>query len=179
SLRPAALIGETAKVPTTRYSKYEATLEDLDMADLMRMLQDRPMQSGFDRDPFDPDPDYRPSMQDLYEAITEALLDNDLISDELLQKAIESEDWLDSELGRTVRRLAQRLGDEGYIRPDGSAPGEESEAGSGAAGGEAPERAGFTLTDKAIDFLGYRTLRDLLGAAGMSSVGSHDTRFSS
>src|SRR5690606_27810068 len=36
----------------------------------------------------------------------------------------------------------------------------------------------FELTDKAIDFLGYRTLRDLLGAAGSSSVGSHDTRFS-
>src|SRR5690606_38106203 len=150
SLRPAALIGETAKVPTTRYSKYEATLEDLDMADLMRMLQDRPMQSGFDRDPFDPDPDYRPSMQDLYEAITEALLDNDLISDELLQKAIESEDWLESELGRTVRRLAQRLGDEGYIKADGMDPSEDQQSGQRSASGEAPARSTFDLTDKPI-----------------------------
>ena len=165
-------------MPTIRYSKYEATLDDLDMADLMRMLQDRLLQSGFDRDPFDPDPDYKPSMQDLYEAITEALLDNDLISDELLQKAIESEDWLDSELGRSVRRLAQRLGDEGFIKAEGMDPADDQQAGSGSAAGEAAARSTFELTDKAIDFLGYRTLRDLLGAAGASSVGSHDTKFS-
>ncbi|HZJ09120.1 MAG TPA: VWA domain-containing protein, partial [Trueperaceae bacterium] len=165
-------------MPTTRYSKYEATLEDLDMSDLMRMLQDRLLQSGFDRDPFDPDPDYQPTMQELYEAITEALLDNDLISDELLQSAYDAEQWLDSELGRTVKRLAKRLADEGYIRPEGSQPGEEREPGQGLGGGESDQRSTFTLTDKAIDFLGYRTLRELLGAAGKSSAGSHDTRFS-
>ena len=162
---------------TTRYSKYEGTLDDLDMADLMRMLQDRLLQSGFDRDPFDPDPDYQPSMQDLYEAITEALLDNDLISEELLQSAYEAEQWLDSELGRTVKGLAQRLADEGYIRPQGVQPGDGEQQGEGMGGGESPERSTFQLTDKAIDFLGYRTLRDLLGAAGKSSVGSHDTHF--
>src|SRR5690606_22642592 len=113
------------------------------------------------------------------EAIAEALLDHDLISEELLQSAYEAEQWLDSELGRTVKGLAQRLADEGYIRPQGSEPGAGAEQGQGPGAGEAPERSTFTLTDKAIDFLGYRTLRDLLGAAGKSSVGSHDTRFSS
>jgi Ca-activated chloride channel family protein len=34
----------------------------------------------------------------------------------------------------------------------------------------------FQVTDKALDFLGYRALRDLLGSLGKSSFGRHDTR---
>ena len=34
----------------------------------------------------------------------------------------------------------------------------------------------FELTDKALDFLGYKTLKDLLGSLGKSSFGRHDTR---
>jgi Ca-activated chloride channel family protein len=34
----------------------------------------------------------------------------------------------------------------------------------------------FEVTDKALDFLGYRALRDLLGSVGHSSAGRHDTR---
>ena len=163
-------------MPTVRYSRYEATLDDLDSADLMRMLSERLLQSGFDRDPFDPDPDWRPSMDDLYEAIAEALLQEDLLSDDMIQRAMEAEDWLDSEMGQVVKKLAQRLADEGFIRPDGQDPSGQESPGPGQ-GGEVEGRTQFQLTDKAIDFLGYRTLRDLLGAAGRSSVGSHDTRF--
>ena len=32
------------------------------------------------------------------------------------------------------------------------------------------------MTDKSLDFLGYRALRDLLGSVGKSSMGRHDTR---
>ncbi len=161
---------------TVRYSRYEGTLDDLDTSDLMRMLQDRLLQSGFDRDPFDPDPNWRPSMEDLYEAIAESLLENDLVTEEMIRQAMEAEDWLDSELGRAVKGLAQRLADDGFIRPRGDEPGDGERPGQGYAG-DASGRSEFELTDKAIDFLGYRTLRDLLGAAGRSSVGSHDTRF--
>ena len=34
----------------------------------------------------------------------------------------------------------------------------------------------FEITDKSLDFLGYRALRDLLGSLGKSSLGRHDTR---
>jgi len=34
----------------------------------------------------------------------------------------------------------------------------------------------FEVTDKGLDFLGYRALRDLLGSVGRSSLGRHDTR---
>ena len=42
-------------------------------------------------------------------------------------------------------------------------------------GPEAPA-ARFEVTDKSLDFLGYRALRDLLGSTGRSSFGRHDTR---
>ncbi len=34
----------------------------------------------------------------------------------------------------------------------------------------------FELTEKAVDFLGYKALRDLLGSLGKSSLGRHDTK---
>lgn len=155
----------------TRYSKYEAGLDDLDMADLMRMLQDQLLRSGFDRDPWDPDPDARATMAELYQAIAEALIANELIDERTLEQALEADDWLESELGRTVRELAQRLEREGYLRPgegDALVPGQGSGTGN-------PGQATFELTDKAADFLGYRTLKDVLGASGASSVGAHQT----
>jgi Ca-activated chloride channel family protein len=40
---------------------------------------------------------------------------------------------------------------------------------------KAAQQVEFNLTQKGIDFLGFRTLRHLLGAMGKSSFGSHDT----
>lgn len=162
-------------MPATRFSRYEATLDDLDMAELMRMIQSRLLSSGFERDPWDPDPDAGSTLQDLYDAIAEALVNEDLIPEDMLKAAMEADDWMDSELGEAVRELARRLEKEGYLRaeegegPNGTAPG----AGQGR---ESAGKARFELTDKSIDFLGYRTLRDVLGAGGTGSLGAHETR---
>lgn len=164
---------------TTRYSKYEPTLDDLDMADLMNMIRDRLLASGFDRNPWDPDPDHRQSMQDLYDAIAEALINNDLIPDDAIEDAMSAENWMESQLGEMVRELAQRLEREGYLEPSGgdSPDGREGRAGEGGGDATDPSQARFELTNKAIDFLGYRTLKDVLGGAGKSSVGAHETQF--
>ena len=165
-------------MPTTRYSKYEATLDDLDMSELMKMIQDRLMESGYQRNPWDPDPNYQQSMQDLYDAIAEALINNELVSDEMIEGAMEAENWMDSKLGEAVKELAQRLEREGYLKPS---EGEERDPNNPGQGGQGPDRdpgqAKFELTNKAIDFLGYRTLRDVLGGAGKSSIGAHETKF--
>jgi len=154
-----------------RYSRFEATLDDLDSAELMRMIQDRLLASGFERDPWDPDPDARATLDDLHEAIAEALLREGLVDESLLAAAMEADDWRQSELGRLVRDLAQRLERDGYLRP-----GEGEDAGPGAVGpARDPGRATFELTDKSIDFLGYRTLKDVLGGAGAASIGAHET----
>jgi Ca-activated chloride channel homolog len=166
-------------VSTTRYSKYEPTLDDLDMADLMKMIQDRLLESGFGRNPWDPDPDYKQTMQDLYDAIAEALINNDLVSEEALEQAMNADDWMDSRLGEMVKELAQRLEREGYLKPSGGEDGEPQPGAQGSGPDAQPGSVRFELTNKAIDFLGYRTLRDVLGAAGRSSVGAHDTNFQS
>ena len=167
-------------MPTTRYSKYEATLDDLDMSELMKMIQDRILESGFGRNPYDPDPNYQQTMQDLYDAIAEALINNELVSEEMIENAMNAEDWMQSELGETVKELAQRLEQEGYLKPQGGEEGNDPNQ-PGQGGGMGPDRdpgkAKFELTNKAIDFLGYRTLRDVLGGAGKSSIGAHDTKF--
>jgi len=160
-----------------RYSRYEATLEDLDMAELMRMIQDRLLSSGFESDPFAPDPDAGRTMKDLYEAIAEALLRENLIDEPVLREAVEADDWLSSRLGDTVRELASRLQREGFLRSGDDAP--DGGPGVGDAGDprerDDPGRARFELTDKAIDFLGYRTLREVLGGRGGAQLGAHDT----
>ena len=170
---------------STRFSRYEATLDDLDMAELMRRIQDRLLSSGFERDPFAPDPDAGRTMRDLYEAIAEALLRSDMIPDDVLQAALEADDWLESELGEMVRELARRLEREGYLRAEGGEGGAGAEAGDGAGQNGAaqdgpgqgdPGDARFELTDKSIDFLGYRTLRDVLGGRGGGTLGAHETR---
>jgi Ca-activated chloride channel homolog len=46
--------------------------------------------------------------------------------------------------------------------------------GKGSDGKETKVR--FEVTDKSIDFLGFKTLKDLLGSMGRSSFGAHDTR---
>lgn len=164
-----------------RYSKYEPTLDDLDSAELMRMIQDRLLASGYERDPWDPDPDARPTLDDLHEAIAEALLREGLVDESLLDAAMEADDWRQSELGRLVRDLAQRLERDGFLRPGegeepgGSEPGAEGSGPGAVAPARDPGRATFELTDKAIDFLGYRTLKDVLGGAGAASVGAHET----
>ena len=50
----------------------------------------------------------------------------------------------------------------------------QPQTGQGTAGNA--ENARFEVTDKAMDFLGYKALRDLLGPLGKSNFGRHDTR---
>lgn len=165
-------------MPATRYSKYEPTLDDLDMADLMQMIQDRLLESGFNRNPWDPDPNFQQSMQDLYDAIAEALINNDLVNEDTINEAMEAENWMDSQLGEMVKELAQRLEQEGYLKPQEGESDPTQPGGMGSTGPDGdPKQAKFELTNKAIDFMGYKTLKDVLGGAGKSSLGAHETKF--
>jgi Ca-activated chloride channel family protein len=68
------------------------------------------------------------------------------------------------------------MGEQGYITTPPDLEGErERRAGQGGFGPDQPP-VHFQVTDKTLDFLGYRALRDLLGSLGKSSYGRHDTR---
>jgi Ca-activated chloride channel homolog len=55
--------------------------------------------------------------------------------------------------------------------------GHQPVEGKGSIAQAAARDVNFNLTEKGIDFLGYKTLRGLLGSLGKSSFGSHDTPY--
>jgi Ca-activated chloride channel family protein len=130
-------------------------------------LSDFLLQSGFGYEPGEWDGD---DLQALHDAILEALMRRGLLSDEDLQKLMDDRDALEQFLQKTVERLVR----EGYLSTREGQPFHDPTGGGGFGPGSPPVK--FELTEKAVDFLGYKTLRDLLGSLGKSSFGRHDTR---
>jgi Ca-activated chloride channel family protein len=160
-----------------RYSKYTGEdLDGLDLEELLSKLSDLLLSSGFG-DPMDGDDGH--SMQALHDAILEALLNGGVLSDETLEKLL-GQGWQDADdaeerLDQLIARIVERLQHQGYLTSSpqsGVAPPQRPGQGMG------PDTAQyrFEITDKSLDFLGYRALRDLLGSIGRSSIGRHDTR---
>jgi Ca-activated chloride channel homolog len=164
-----------------RYSKYTGEdLDELDLEELLSRLSDLLLSSGFD-DPYGmPGRDGR-SMQSLHDAILEALLNGGLLSDETLEQMF-GKDWQDREdaearLDELIDRIIEKLQKQGYVTASPDLEGDrERREQSGAGFGGAERKFKFEITDKSLDFLGYRALRDLLGSIGKSSLGRHDTR---
>jgi Ca-activated chloride channel homolog len=153
----------------TRYHRYLGELwEDLNLEDLVGELSDFLLQSGFGVEPGEWEED---NLQALYDAILEALTRRGLLSDEDLQKLLDDGDALDQFLQKTVERMVR----EGYLRTrEGQPFHDPTQAGGG--WGPAGPPIKFEMTEKTVDFLGYKSLRDLLGSLGKSSFGHHDTR---
>ena len=154
----------------TRYHRYVGELwEDLNLEELVGELSDFLLQSGFGYEEGEWDED---SLQSLHDAILEALMRRGMLSDEDLQKLMDDADALEQFLQKTVERLIR----EGYLKTTEGMPFHDPTQGGGGGFGPASPPIKFELTEKGVDFLGYKTLRDLLGSLGKSSFGRHDTR---
>ena len=167
-----------------RYTKYTGELlDEIDIEDLVSKLSDMLLSSGFSDpwgDPSEGDEDR--TMQALHDAILEALFSGGVLSEEALQQLLGDPADGDQEAARQpledlIEQIIDRMMEQGFITaaPDLERERERRQG----AGGEVGEDAGpvtFEVTDKALDFLGYRALRDLLGSVGRSSAGRHDTR---
>ena len=162
-----------------RYGKFiPDLLDELDMDELMSKLSDLLLASGFG-DPYFSGTDDERSMQALYDAILDALLSGGVLPDQSLQQLLsdDSDEQAKQRLEQLIQQIVERMQESGYVTaaPDLQADQARREHGQG--GQEQPERpARFEVTDKALDFLGFRALRDLLGSLGKSSFGRHDTR---
>ena len=162
-----------------RYGKFvPGLLDELDMDELMSKLSDLLLASGFD-DPYFSGSDDERSMQALYDAILDALLSGGVLPDERLQELLGADGDAESKqrLEDLIKQIMERMQESGYVTtaPDTDADQARREQGAGSQGqAEAPAR--FEVTDKALDFLGFRALRDLLGSLGKSNFGRHDTR---
>jgi Ca-activated chloride channel family protein len=159
-----------------KYTKFTGEeLEGLDLEELMSQLSDLLLSSGFGN-PYDFDQTEH-TLQALHDAILDALLNGGLLPEDTLQRLLGQDGDPDTQdaLEQLVQQIIDRLHSQGYITPppDTSAERDRRERGQGGRGPDTHVR--FEVTDKALDFLGYRALRDLLGSLGRSSAGRHDT----
>lgn len=160
-----------------KYQKYVPDLADeISMEDLMNALSDYLLQSGFEN-PYSDfyDMSDEQSMERLKQAIAQALMNSELFDEETKERLrqMQAEGGFDELLEKLMDRMEQ----ENYITVD--QPYDQTrQSNVGGQVGEAQQQgeAKFEVTDKGLDFLGYRTLRDLLGSLGKSSFGRHDTR---
>jgi Ca-activated chloride channel family protein len=168
-----------------RYTKYTGDLlDEIDLNDLVSKLSDLLLSSGFGNPWADPSTDDEDrTMEALHDAILEALFSEGMLSDEALQQLLGEPADGDQEGARQqledlIQQIIERMMEQGFITEAPDLEGERQHR-QGGAGGGIGEDAGpvkFEVTDKALDFLGYRALRDLLGSIGRSSAGRHDTR---
>ncbi|MCU1294433.1 MAG: von Willebrand factor, type [Bryobacterales bacterium] len=156
------------------YSKFSEEDLGIDTEDLLRALSDYFLQSGFD-DPYLQFSEMDShTLEQLKEAIQRALESGELFDREQAEQMRQQLQQMSSEQrDKLLQNLVQKLQDAGYINMDGPPPQSPQAPGSQ----DGPEaNMKFEVTDKAIDFLGFKTLRDLLGSLGKSSFGAHDTR---
>jgi Ca-activated chloride channel family protein len=158
----------------TKYSRYIADLADeMSMEDLLSALSDYMLESGFQSDSMYFQQMDEHSLDALRQAIQQALEMGDFMSDEMRERLEQMQ--ADGTMDELIERLIERMQQEELISIDqphdparqSTTPGQT---------GEAQTNARFEITDKSLDFLGFKTLRDLLGSLGRSSFGRHDTR---
>jgi len=156
-----------------KYSKYTGEDFGIDAQDLLQALADFLLQSGFN-DPYNPTGQWQEQqMDDLREAIERALQEGKLFPQDKLQDMMERLEAMSPEqMNQLVDRMVKKLVDDGSISAQD--PAQDPQAGGQGEGPEAPTK--FQVTDKSLDFLGFKTLKDLLGSLGKSSFGRHDTR---
>ena len=158
-----------------RYSKYVPDpAGEMSMEDLLNALSDYLLQSGFQNSYGMYDMrDMEQTLEELKRAIEQALMNGDLFDDEMQQQIEQMQ--MEGKLDELIEQIIQRMQQENYVSID-QPPEPSQQQGTGGQVGENQQQAKFEITDKSLDFLGFKTLRDLLGSLGKSSFGRHDTR---
>ncbi len=162
-----------------KYTKYVPNpFDDLSAEDLLQMLGDFLLDSGFysqfqEMNGMDADR----TMEQLHQALLEALRDRGKIPDNMLEQMLQNwEEYQKSDLAAKINQLLEQLSEEGYVSIEQPNPGQRETMNAEGDLAQPEGKTKFEVTDKALDFLGFKTLRDLLGSLGKSSFGRHDTR---
>ena len=158
-----------------RYTKYNGDpASEMSLEDLLKALSEYLLDSGFS-DPFSrfAELDGEHTMENLREALRQALEAGDLLDEQMQQRIDEMAE--NGNLEQLIDQLIERMERENYISVESAQDPAQPSAMPGQTGNQqGPVR--FEVTDKSLDFLGFKTLRDLLGSLGKSSYGRHDTR---
>ena len=168
----------------TRYSKFKGfDVSSINLGELMDAMSDELLDSGYDDDYYwtRQRKQTDTSLDALRAALLQALMDKGLVNEQQLREMLAENDgkFQGSLLEELLNELIERLVEEGYLtlheqpqpqderRPRGNGQGEISDP--------LPRNVRFEVTEKGLDFLGYKTLRNLLGSLGRSASGRHET----
>src|SRR6266508_3788606 len=170
----------------TRYSKFKGLdVSGINLGDLMENLSDALLDSGYDDDYYWTR-QRRPqdtSLDALRRALLQALMDQGLLDERQIQEMLADNEgkFKGSLLEEMLNQLIERLVEEGYLKlseepaPKAGQRREQTGMGRPEISEPLPRNVKFEVTEKGLDFLGYKTLRNLLGSLGKSSLGCHDT----
>jgi len=151
-----------------RYTKFTGDLSSsFGLEDLMQALSDFLLDSGFN-DPYSRFQEFNgdQTMENLREAIRQALESGEIFDEEAQEKF---EALSEDQVEELIDQIIQKMQEQNFINAERP---EEGQGEQGDGNGEAR----FEVTDKGMDFLGYKALRELLGPLGKSNLGRHDTR---
>jgi Ca-activated chloride channel family protein len=160
----------------TKYSRYVGDLADeMSLEDLLNALSDYMLESGFQSQYMYFQQLDEHTLEALRQAIQQALEAGDFLDQQIRERIEQMQ--MEGTLEQLIERLIERMQQEDFISADqpmnddrarpSTVPGQT---------GDAQSQVKFEITDKSLDFLGFKTLRDLLGSLGRSSFGRHDTR---
>lgn len=167
----------------TKYSRREGEQWDgISLQELLNRLAGFLLQSGFHGYEYYDDPgDPEKTLDALRDAIERALLDEGLLSDDEFERLLDEDGNVRADvLAKLLDRLVERLVEEGYISLSEGASeriNPRSQQGSGRVGKPVERSVKFEVTDKGLDFLGFRALKELIASLGKSSFGRHDTNY--
>ncbi|HEX7546052.1 MAG TPA: VWA domain-containing protein, partial [Gemmatimonadaceae bacterium] len=121
------------------------------------------------------------SLDALKQAILDALIKSGQFTPEMLEALRgEGDELSEQKLAEMLDGIVKRLIEEGYLnldQPPELPAGHQNVTGPGGLAQAAARDVQFNLTDKGVDFLGYKALRGILSSLGKSSFGSHDTAY--
>lgn len=168
----------------TRYSKFKGfDVSSINLGELMDSMSDELLDSGYDDDYYwtRQRRTRDTSLDALRRALLQALVDKGLVTEQQIREMLaENENkFQGSLLEQLLNQLIERLVEEGYLTLHEEQPQQNSQqqrdGGPGEFSEPLPRDVRFEVTEKGLDFLGYKTLRNLLGSFGKSAAGRHDT----
>jgi Ca-activated chloride channel homolog len=168
----------------TRYSKFKGfDVGSINLGELMDSMSDALLDSGYDDDYYwtRQRKETDSSLDALRRALLQALLEKGLVNEQQIQEMFAENEgkFKGSLLEELLNQLIERLVEEGYLtlreEPVPLNERQRQGRGQGEISDPLPREVHFEVTEKGLDFLGYKTLRSLLGSLGKSAAGRHDT----
>jgi Ca-activated chloride channel family protein len=170
-----------------KYSKFQGfDVFGINLGELMDSMSDALLDSGYDDDYYWTRQRQQTdtSLDALRRALLQALMDKGLVNEQQIREMLAQNEgqFKGSLLEELLNQLIERLVEEGYLTLHEAQPQQRRDRQRGMPGpGEVseplPRDVRFEVTEKGLDFLGYKTLRNLLGSFGKSAAGRHDTAY--